>query len=236
MANILLNHDDPEYIRKRNALRTGRNNGGYWYSREICKNIIPRVKTNRPWVTLRVGDRCADGAIFFVHANTDWEIKLGWLRRYKDLILVVSSPATQRWCEENVPEAHTIFIPLSIDTEYVKTFQTKKNKETCYAGNAWYFQSEYIGRNVPYGTKKFINLERDDLLRAMAPFRKVYAIGRTALEAKVLGCEILPFDDRYPDPEFWKLIDNREAAEMLQEELDKIDKKQTEAVDRKRKV
>ena len=68
-------------------------------------------------------------------------------------------------------------------------------------------------------------LPREELLAEMAKYKKVYAVGRTAIEAKILGCEVLPYDDRYPDPEIWQVLDNRDAAKILQEKLDEIDKK-----------
>ena len=59
----------------------------------------------------------------------------------------------------------------------------------------------------------------------MAKYERVYAVGRTAIEAVALGCEILVYDGRYTDPTFWKVVDNLEAAAMLQEMLDSIDGK-----------
>ena len=39
--------------------------------------------------------------------------------------------------------------------------------------------------------------------------------GRTAIQAKILGCEIGVHDTRYPDPSIWKIVDNKEAAKMV---------------------
>ena len=67
------------------------------------------------------------------------------------------------------------------------------------------------------------DLEREELLKFIAPYKECYAIGRCALEAMVLGCKIKPFlMDRYPDPNYWKILDNKNAAKILQEELDKL--------------
>ena len=52
---------------------------------------------------------------------------------------------------------------------------------------------------------------------------KVILSDNTEIEAKVLGCEILPYDPRFPDPERWKVLDNRDAAVILQKQLDLID-------------
>ena len=59
----------------------------------------------------------------------------------------------------------------------------------------------------------------------MALYKRVYAVGRCALEAKILGCEILPYDSRYPDPSVWVVLDNSEVIPMLQKELDKLEVK-----------
>jgi hypothetical protein len=67
-------------------------------------------------------------------------------------------------------------------------------------------------------------MEHDELLREMAKYRRVYAVGRTAIEAKILGCEVLPYDQRFPDPSIWKVLDSMDAAKMLQRLIDKIDK------------
>ena len=53
----------------------------------------------------------------------------------------------------------------------------------------------------------------------------VYAVGRTASEAKALGCKLKPYDPRFPKVSFWKVIDNKDAAKILQEKLNEIDGK-----------
>lgn len=57
----------------------------------------------------------------------------------------------------------------------------------------------------------------------MANYKEVYAVGRTAIEAKALGCRIRAYDPRFPDTKRWKVVDNLEAAKRLQKEIDKID-------------
>ena len=37
------------------------------------------------------------------------------------------------------------------------------------------------------------------------------------------GCEIMPYDKRFPDPSIWRVLDNRDAAKILQQKLDEID-------------
>lgn len=77
-----------------------------------------------------------------------------------------------------------------------------------------------IPANVDYPPD---DLPREELLKFVAPYRKCYAIGRCALEALALGCEIMPFYHKWMDPSYWTLLDNKDAAKILQKELDKID-------------
>ena len=95
----------------------------------------------------------------------------------------------------------------------------RKTKQVAYAGRP---EKKKLGE-LPAGIDLLEGLDRDDLLREMAKYKQIYAVGRCAIEAKALGCEILPFDRRFPDPSIWKVVDNCEAAEILQRELDRID-------------
>ena len=76
-------------------------------------------------------------------------------------------------------------------------------------------------------------LEHDELLRRMAKYKYVYAVGRTAIEAKILGCEVLPYDPRFPDPSVWQILDNKDAAKILQEAIDEIEKRNKAKVNTK---
>lgn len=114
-----------------------------------------------------------------------------------------------------------VYLPLSVDTEYLEQFKTEKTKDTAYVGRKGKPGTEKLPKNIDY----LSGMSREVLLREMAKYRKVYAVGRCAIEAKVLGCEVLPFDSRYPDPSIWKILDNKDAAKLLQAEIDKIDKR-----------
>ena len=61
------------------------------------------------------------------------------------------------------------------------------------------------------------------LLAEMAKYKRVYAVGRSAIEAKILGCKVMPYDERFPDPGRWQILDTRDAARMLQNKLNSID-------------
>lgn len=193
-------------------------NGAYYYSREICQNIIPNVKTDRNWVTIYVPSRAANHSVYFVHNNKNPSMYefLSW---YKDVVLVCGVPDT---VDKVKRYGKAIYLPLSIDVEYVSKFRTdEKTINTAYVGR----RGKRDGMMFPKGTVFFEGMPRERLLREMAKCRNVFAVGRCALEAKALGCNILPYDPRYPDPELWQVLDNREAAEILQKKLDEIDKR-----------
>ena len=113
--------------------------------------------------------------------------------------------------------------PTPVDVEYVKQFKTEKTKRACYAGNRWKFKDADLAKYVPDGVDfPPANLPREELLKFIAPYKECYAIGRCAIEAKILGCKIMKCDHRY-EPDDFPVLDNKDAAKILQEELDKID-------------
>lgn len=222
----IIDTTDPNYIAYcKNYHQNGKGayNGAYYYSQEIVKNIIPNVNTWRPWDTLGMKHlRSFDHAIVFIHHNLDHDKVYGWLRRYKDLVYVCSTHASVSWATDQT-NGSTIFLPLSIDIGYVCQFKTKKTKDACYAGNLWKFKEPDIAKYVPEGTDfPPKNLPREELLKFIAPYKVCYAIGRTALEAKALGCKVKNCDSRYEGTK-WALIDNKDAAEHLQEQLNILD-------------
>ena len=221
MSKILIGYNTPAYIERWKRLyNANQKNCAYNYSKEIVENIIPRVQTERPWVTINQPVFCAEHAIVFVHGNL-FPHSYDWFKGYRDTIMVASLESTA----ENLRKRghkQVIYLPLSIDTKYIEQFKVKKKtRQVAYAGRP---EKKKLG-DLPEGIDLLEGLERDELLKEMAKYRQIYAVGRCAIEAKALGCEILPFDHRFPDPSIWKVVDNCEAAEMLQRELDKIDKK-----------
>ena len=224
---MILDHTHPEYMKRRRETGNGKYNGCYYYSKEIVENIIPRVETKRDWNTVgRNMEGMHDGMIVFLHDNsTPWNY--GWLKLYKDLILVCSSKYTKLSVAYS---GRTILLPMSIDTEYVKKFRVaKKTKDTCFVGNVWVKNSmtdpNSVSR-VPGKVDFFSSLPREKLLRKLAQYRRAYAIDRCAQEALVLGCELLPMETRYScDPVEGGVLDNRDAASLLQRKLDEIDRR-----------
>lgn len=222
--SYIIGIDNVQYRAYRKTFAGGKHNGAYYYAKEIEENIVPLVKTDRNWDLLGMKfTQHYSHSIVFIHHCLDWDRVYPWLAKLKDPILVVSTYPTLEWAQSKGYKA--IFLPLSVDVEYVKKFSAKKTKNACYAGNRWAFKKEQEDKHLPKDLDfPPADLERDDLLRFMAPYKKCYAIGRCALEAMVLGCKIMPFlMDRYPDPKYWKILDNRDAAKILQDELNKID-------------
>lgn len=214
---MVIDHTHPEYIKRWNKLGKAQHNGCYYYSQEIVKNIIPNVKTNRDWNTIgRDVKGMRDGMIVFLHDNlSPWHYD--WLKNYNDLVLVCSSEYTaksvQYW-------GNAFVLPMSIDTEYVKQFRMKKTKDTCFVGNVWV--KEYAHQAIPNNVDFFSSLPREELLKEVAKYKKCYAIDRCAQECQVLGCELLPLKVGYGCDSF-DVLDNRDAAKILQAKLDELD-------------
>lgn len=210
---MIINHEDPLYRHTNTMLFKERYNGAFYYSKEICERIIPNVHTDYNWITVNAQGKGCDHAIVFIHNNKNPE-HYKWLQKYNDLILVCGIPET---CEKVAYLGRTIYLPLSINVEEVRSHIRDKTKEVAFAGRP----SKRKSARIPINTDCLEGLPRDELLDRMAEYKYIYAVGRTAIEAKVLGCEVLPYDPRFPDPERWQVLDNLEAAKMLQEELDR---------------
>lgn len=215
----VIDHTHRAYRQKWQSAGGNRFNGALYYSREIVKNIIPNVRTERPWVTVNIRPHCEDHAIVFVHNNKNVD-RYEWLKDFDDLILVCGIPET---CDKVSHLGKVVYLPLSVDVDYVSQFRLPDEKRSgvAYVGRRAKRKWKFV--HVPEDADVLENLDRQILLRKMARYKSVYAVGRTAIEAKILGCDVLPYDDRYPDPSIWKVVDNAEASRMLQQMLDEID-------------
>lgn len=194
-------------------------NGANIYSQNICKFFIPNIDTDRNWVTVNI-EKCLDHSIVFIHSNVGLPHKYDYLKKYKDLILICSQIKTAKALENY---GHVEYLPLSVDVDYIKKFWvSNKDKSACYAGR--------------YGKNGFSELERkrvdmlynishNELLHRMAYYHYVYAVGLTAIEAKVLGCNVLPYDSRYPVPSVWKVKACYEMIQPLQQIIRKYEHK-----------
>lgn len=214
---IIVNHEHPRYKSMSAPLGNTRLNGAYFYSKEITNNIIPLIDTDRDWVLVNVPFYAADRAIVFIHNNKNPE-RYEWLRNYKDLILVCGRPET---CAKVKHLGRAIYLPLSIDIADVMQYKRPKTKETAFVGRP----AKRRGIKLPAGVDYLENMTRPALLAAAAEYKFIYAVGRCAIECKTLGAKILPYDPRYPNPRIWRVLDNKDAAAILQKKLDAIDGK-----------
>lgn len=223
----IYDHTKIQYQNRWQMAGKNKYNGAFYYSQEIVNNIIPNVETDRSWITVNIPRVGADHAVVFVHNNLDTTL-YQWIKdTFNDVVMVCGVPETV----EKIKAAgfeKAIYLPLSVDVKYVEQFRKdKKTKKIAFAGRPGKRSSKY-NVDLPDGIDYLEGMPRGELLRRMADYEKVYAVGRTAIEAKILGCEVLPYDPRYPDPDVWQIVDNSEAAAMLQVELDRIDGKAKE--------
>ena len=214
---MIIDHTHPRYIMARNRIGESRFNGAYYYSKEIVENIIPRVETDRHWITVELKNIGLNHSIVFVHNRLHPE----WYEHYKnhnDVIFICSVP---HMCEELKHLGTTILLPLSVDIEHVKKFRRKKDREVAFAGRK--AKLKETGSQIPTGTDFICGMPRDQFLSELARYRKVYAVDRVAIEAKILGCEVLPYEPNNME-DIWDVIDNKEAAKILQQKLNEVDK------------
>lgn len=212
---MIIGTQDAHFTHKRDGLRRGKHNGAYYYAQEIENNIIPRIKTNMNWVLVRP-EQCPNNSIVFIHSNVNLDKLDDWLGGKKNLILVCSIESTRDYCKKF---GESILLPLSVDVDYVKQFKCEKTRDAAYCGNLWKFKHKDFLELVKPGTHILTDIPREQMLQEMAKYKSVYAVGRCAIEARVLGCDILYCDSRYPDPSIWKIYDNKDAAENLNAQL-----------------
>lgn len=225
----IIDHNHHAFKKRWEKLKDGNQyNGAYFYSQEIVNNIIPNVHTKKPWnwMTVSVPTIAKDRTVFFVHDNTFklWK-NFECLKSRKQFVFVCG------W-EKAVKELkkrgfkNVIYLPRSVDVEYVKQFRVpEKTKEAAFCGRKATLTRDVQRKRFPPGIDFIYGLPREEFLQKMAQYKKVYAIGRVAIEAKVLGCEIGVYDTRYPDPNYWKILDNSVAAKILERKLNELDEK-----------
>ena len=217
---MIIDHTNYLYRKKWNSLnKNDKYNGAYYYSKEIVKNIIPNVKTDRNWITIRLQEmkEHPDHSIIFIHNNKNPDI-YSYIKDYKDCILVCGLPQTAKNLQ---CFGKTIYLPLSVDVNYVKKFCVKrKTKGIAYAGRLC--KLFYYNNIVPSGIDILTGMPQSQLLKEMAKYKIIYASGRTAIQAKILGCSVLPHETNF-ESEFWKVIDNLDASKLLQQMLNEID-------------
>lgn len=216
---MIIDHNHRKYREKWKQAGKNKYNGAFYYSKEIVKNIIPNVKTDRNWITVNLPGIGADHSIVFVHNNLHPE-RYDWLTKYKDIVLVCGIPET---VEKVSHIGKAVYLPLSIDTEYISQFKLPKEERHGMAFVGRPAKLNIAGVNLPSGIDYIQGVKRQEMLKIMAKYEYVYAVGRTAIEAKALGCKLKAYDPRFPKVSRWKVLDNKDAAKMLQKMLDEID-------------
>ena len=216
---MIISHKSRTYQERWALIGLNKYNGAYYYSREIVKNIIPNVETKRSWMTVNIPGRGEDGMIVFVHNNLHPE-NYEWLKKFDDIVLVCGVPDT---VEKVSHIGRAIYLPLSVDVKYVEQFKlpVEIRAGAAFAGRP--AKRRIPGVKLPNDLTILEGYNRPELLKTMAQFEEIYAVGRTALEAKILGCTVKAYDPRFPNPEIWKVVDNHDAAKLLQKALDDID-------------
>lgn len=216
---MIIDHTHPIYRKRRFNAGNNKYNGAYYYSIDITKHIIPNINMDYNWVTVNMPelaktDLNLDHSIIFIHNNLQPNA-YQWLRKYHDLILVCGVPSTMdkvKWF------GTPIYLPLSVNVKQIEKYKRAvKDKIVAFAG-----RENKINNHVPSYVDRLTNLPRYRLLQEMSRYQDIYAVGRTAIEAKILGCNIKVYDERFPDPNFWKVIDSEEAAKILNRKLKEL--------------
>lgn len=218
---MIIDHNHVEYRKRWAKAGLNKYNGAFYYSKEIVKNIIPNVETDRNWITVNLPGIGVDHSILFVHNNLHPD-HYDWLKTYgyKDIVLVCGMPET---VEKVSHLGKAIYLPLSVDVGYVEQFKVEeKTKKSAFVGRPAK-RTKIEGIKLPKDVDIIEGIRREDILPLMAQYENIYGVGRVAIEAKILGCKVKKYDPRYPKVGVWKILDNKDAAVMLQDLLNEID-------------
>lgn len=216
---IVLGINTQRFIKWHSKQGITRNNGSYWYAREIEEIILPKIDKKLLIVTAAATiyhrHEIPDNAIVVCHDNRTTVKSYGFLFK-KNILWICSKQSTVNTIIKEGDRA--VYVPLSIDTEYVKKFKRKKTKDIAFVGNAWGFKKNYLS-SLPKNIAQISNLERDDLLREIAQYKKVIAEGRCLMEAQALGCkcEVPKYENL--ESVYVDLLDSRDAIPLWQEAL-----------------
>lgn len=216
----ILGTKDPVYHRWITRGLKGSHNGAHYYAKEIEELILPHIDAD-VFIATTGGTvqpkKVPDGCAFVCHHNVSPEKAYEpFLNR--GLLWICSKPSTVGKLEAIGENA--VYIPLSIDTEYVKRFRTEKTRDIAFVGNFWNFKENYIN-SLPNNVHHVGELPRERLLEEMAKYRRVIAEGRCNMEAQVLGCEVELPDYGKPSLEAIprEVLDSRDAIPYWKEVL-----------------
>lgn len=212
---MIVDYTTPSYRSRWVRAGASRYNGAYYYAREIKELIIPRIETDRNWVLVNQPGECFDHSVVFIHNNKNPE-RYEWLSEYDDLLLICGIPST---VDKVAHLGRAAYLPLSIDVRECARHSCPKDRGTAFVGR----RSKRIGYHFNRDVDILEGMERSHLLDEMAHYRHIYAVGRCAIEGRVLGCNILPYDERFPDPSIWRVLDSLDAVPLLQAIIDEAD-------------
>lgn len=217
----IIGTNEPIYEHWRNENPEDRNNGAYWYAREIEDIILPALENLDVTVvtvaaTQYTSRQIPDGSAVICHNNrTTIESYSRFFN--KNILWICSKHSTVNILKEAGENA--VYIPLSIDTQHVSKFKTSKTKDIAYVGNPWGFKESYL-KSLPKNIAQLNGLERDDLLAEMAKYKRVIAEGRCLMEAQVLGAKgEVPVYPEGHEAVFVKPVDSREVIPQWREAL-----------------
>jgi len=220
---VIISTKSPEYIKARNALKSGKFNGAYYYAREIEEIMLPLLKTDRNVFTIHVPNIGIDNALIWAHSNIQLESVYNHWHKYKDLVFIVSQKQTYDKLICLFPNDKIIYLPLSIDFSYLDKFKYMgQRKGSVYFGNVW-AERHSIFEKIPKSVNRLHDVPRKRGLEIIARAETVYACGRCYLESLYLN----PKGTIHVKPDYATddlvLIDTHEAVKLLQKELDKIE-------------
>jgi len=219
---IVVGTKDRRYKSWRESQGITRNNGSYWYAKELEDIILPAL-SDLNCMVVTVGatqfdvQQIKDGAVIVCHDNRSTVENYGkWFKR--GMIWVCSKKSTQEILLSRGETAY--YIPLSVDTAYVAQYKRKRRSGTAYVGNAWQFKAEYLA-TLPKKVKQLSGMERDELLADMSKYKRVIAEGRCLMEAKVLGAEVEVPQYKALEAVMVDVLDSRDAIPLWREVLTK---------------
>lgn len=219
----ILGTKNPIYHRWMSRGLEGSHNGAHYYAKEIEDLILPNIQSNAFVVTAGGSiqpRKVPDGCVFVCHHNV-MPVEVYGEFFDRGILWVCSKPSTVdklRAAGEKV-----VYIPLSIDTQYVEKFKAEKTRDIAFVGNFWNFKKNYID-SLPLNVHHVGGLPREDLLREMAKYKTVIAEGRCNMEAQVLGCEVELPDYNRPSIDVIprEVLDSRDAIPLWRAVLSQI--------------
>lgn len=235
---MIIGTDHPTYRFGRLRKHHGLYNGAYFYAKEIEDIILPKINHSRVTIVtagsvIFSSHQIPDRAIIVCHHNIN---TVGTYGRYlnRGMLWITSKKSTMKKLKDANEKA--VYIPLSIDTKYVKKFRQKKTKDIAFVGNKWGFKRHYLN-NLPDNIDQLYNLPREELLTEMAKYKTIIAEGRCNIEAQVLGCKVkLPDYGNGIDVVKREVVDSREVIDLwkkaIQNHQKAIDKWEKTRIDK----